>query len=526
MIKKIKIKNYKKFKEAEINFSENTNVLVGENGVGKTSILEAIDLVLTGSLSKIEKNGIKSLFNVDVVNNFMNSSREYDSLPILKVELYFSSNIKNYEMEGIHHSDEKGNVRTGLYLEISKNESMSKEIAEFLNKSQVFPFEFYSVKFKTFSGKGYSSYNKYKNFIKHSFIRNDILNNKFQMREYIDTIYEETIAPDKRRKINALFRNDNENFKTTMYSEGHIPEIISIDFDSSDQNYFQKNITLLNNGVDVNHIGHGERLLKKMEMKTQKSEPFDILLIEEPENHLSHLNMHKLIEVLKKSRNSQTFISTHNNMISSRLNLKNITMLSDIGIANMYDINGETARFFMKAPDTNLLNFILSEKSILVEGDAEYILMNKFYKVVNGNENVKDSTAIISCGGKTFKRYLDIAKILEKKVAVVTDNDGDYQVNITDNYSEYIGNNIKIFSDDDDENYTFEVCIYNNNTEILDDKMLTQHMSNGLQQYMLKNKTESAFRLLELLEGEDGSEILQDNFVIPKYIEKAILWIK
>ncbi len=526
MIKKVKIKNYKKFEEAEINFSENMNVLVGGNGVGKTSILEAIDLVLTGSFSKIEKKGIKSLFNVDVVNNFMNSSREYDTLPILKIELYFSNDVKNYEMEGIHHSEEKGKYQTGLYLEISKNESMSKEIAEFLNKSQVFPFEYYSVKFKTFSGKSYSSYNKYKNFIKHSFVRNDILNNKFQMREYIDTIYEETIAPDKRKEINALFRSDNENFKTAMYDNGHIPETISIDFDSSDQNYFQKNITLLNNGIDINHIGHGERLLKKMEMKTLKSDPFDILLIEEPENHLSHLNMHKLIEVLKNSNNSQTFVSTHNNMISSRLNLKNITMLSDSCITNMHNINDETARFFMKAPDTNLLNFILSEKSILVEGDAEYILMNKFYQVVNGNENINDSVSIISCGGKTFKRYLDIAKLLDKKVAVITDNDSDYKVNITDNYSEYIDDNIKIFSDDDNGNYTFEVSIYNSNKEILEKEMLTQHMSNGLLQYMLKNKTESAFRLLELLEGVGESEVPINRFVIPNYIQKALLWIK
>ena len=35
---------------------------------------------------------------------------------------------------------------------------------------------------------------------------------------------------------------------------------------------------------------------------------------------------------------------------------------------------------FIKAPDNNILEFILSKKVILVEGDAEYILAEALFK--------------------------------------------------------------------------------------------------------------------------------------------------
>lgn len=34
----------------------------------------------------------------------------------------------------------------------------------------------------------------------------------------------------------------------------------------------------------------------------------------------------------------------------------------------------------MKAPDNNILEYVLSKKVILVEGDAEFILMEALYK--------------------------------------------------------------------------------------------------------------------------------------------------
>lgn len=90
MIDKIKIKNYKKFREEEIVFNPGRNIIVGENGVGKSSILQAIAYVLSGSYSKIESIGFSTLFNNAVIDDFMNGNKKYEDLPVLVIELYIT----------------------------------------------------------------------------------------------------------------------------------------------------------------------------------------------------------------------------------------------------------------------------------------------------------------------------------------------------------------------------------------------------------------------------------------------------
>lgn len=51
-IEKVAIKNFKAVDDMEIEFRPGVNLLIGDNGVGKTSILEAITVGLGGFLSR------------------------------------------------------------------------------------------------------------------------------------------------------------------------------------------------------------------------------------------------------------------------------------------------------------------------------------------------------------------------------------------------------------------------------------------------------------------------------------------
>ena len=244
-----------------------------------------------------------------------------------------------------------------------------------------------------------------------------------------------------------------------------------------------------------------------------------IILLEEPENHLSHTNMKKLIQKITDTVPKQVFITTHNSLISTRLNLKKAIMLNS-GSSNSISLSSvpeSTAKFFMKAPDNNVLEFILSPKTILVEGDAEFILMEKFIQRVTGSTGSELGLHVISVGGTSFKRYFDIAKELNLKVVAIRDNDGDYEKNCKDLYTEYDENNIMIFADSDNERSTFEICVYKDNFTICDELFGVRRVSLSVQDYMLKNKAEAA---LELLEKKS------DSMIIPAYIQEAILWIK
>jgi len=67
-IQKVKIKNFKKFKEFEIELSNSTNLIIGDNESGKSTILSAIDLVLSASKNKTQ-NCYRKV--IDVLQQFV-----------------------------------------------------------------------------------------------------------------------------------------------------------------------------------------------------------------------------------------------------------------------------------------------------------------------------------------------------------------------------------------------------------------------------------------------------------------------
>jgi len=70
VLQRIKLKNFKRFGSFDANLDRSLNLLVGDNESGKSTILLALDLVLSGSRGKVEAIGLESLFNTEAVSVF------------------------------------------------------------------------------------------------------------------------------------------------------------------------------------------------------------------------------------------------------------------------------------------------------------------------------------------------------------------------------------------------------------------------------------------------------------------------
>ncbi len=266
----------------------------------------------------------------------------------------------------------------------------------------------------------------------------------------------------EKNKHQNEYRKHKENFKNEILAElnAKVP-----DYDFSIRNNSKANLetdlTLTENNISIENKGKGIQCFIKTKFALSKvEENLDVVLIEEPENHLSHINMKKLIREFEGSEKKQIIISTHSNLISSRLDLRNSILLNSNSNTPVHlkDLDEETAKFFIKAPDNNILEYVLSKKVILVEGDAEFMLMDSFFQTSKSKTLETSDIHIISVDGTSFKRYLDIAKTLDIKTALIRDNDGDYQTNCVNNYSDYSRfSNIKVFSETDNAVSTFEI---------------------------------------------------------------------
>ncbi|MCK5778326.1 MAG: AAA family ATPase [Rhodospirillales bacterium] len=517
-ITKVRLHNFKRFRNFETDFDDSLVLLIGDNESGKSSILQAMDVVISGSVSKVQTIGLESLFNAAVIEEFLGGKKKYENLPEMYIELYLNEQ-DNPDLNGRNHSLRPVDY-DGLKLKCAPRDDLSEDINEILAQDHPnFPFEFYSISFTTFAGRSYTGYNKH---LTHLLLDNTQINNEYATREYIKTVYHSAADEKEINKHQNEYRNHKSQFKDNVLKDMNANlEGYQFGIRTGAKANLETDLTILEGSIPLEDRGKGRQCFIKTEFaltRKQDKKPIDTLLLEEPENHLSHTNMANLVESISSSEDKQVFISTHNNMICSRLDLRKAVFLNSNSDTPtlLSALRDDTAKFFMKAPDNNVLDLILSKKVLLVEGDAEFILMDAFFNRTTGEELRGSGVHIISIGGTSFKRYLELATLLNIKAAVVTDNDGDIE-KCKARYADYETDQAKVFFDAAADRRTFEIAMYQDNTLICDELFGEDRKTLTVQDYMLSNKADVAFELLDKK---------ADALTVPQYIQEAIQWIR
>jgi len=183
-IKKFILHNFKRFRDLEIDLNPEKNIFIGDNESGKSSILQAIELVARGSRSRVEEISLGRLFNVQAIDEFMQGARRYQDLPEMRVELYLDT--VSVELQGANNSKRDPHAN-GIKLLARPDDRFSAQIQQILASGQdLFPIEYYCVEFDTFAGTPFTAHNKW---IKSVFIDNSQIGSPYAMREYVHRIY-------------------------------------------------------------------------------------------------------------------------------------------------------------------------------------------------------------------------------------------------------------------------------------------------------------------------------------------------
>lgn len=84
MIERVIIENFKGIKKADISFNDKINIIVGNNGIGKSTLIEAMALALGYGINQLEIT--QYLFHASTWKEFDDSK----VLPEIIIELYFN----------------------------------------------------------------------------------------------------------------------------------------------------------------------------------------------------------------------------------------------------------------------------------------------------------------------------------------------------------------------------------------------------------------------------------------------------
>ena len=182
---------------------------------------------------------------------------------------------------------------------------------------------------------------------------------------------------------------------------------ISVDFGS--KNSWEYSLITNLNDIPYNNVGKGTQCVIKTQLalSDKKIENKHIILIEEPECHLSYSNLNILLESISASnKDKQIIITTHSSFVSNKLGLEKLILLNGSQTLRLEDLSDETIKFFKKVAGYDTLRLLLSTKSILVEGDSDELIVQRAYMdSFNGRLPIHDGIRYYICWNIFFKIF-------------------------------------------------------------------------------------------------------------------------
>ena len=546
-ISKVRISGFKKIRNPfELTFNDLVTILVGDNGVGKSTIVEAINLALSGKYrdSPISRSVSEYLFNKDDVALFTNSSQPYLAFPEVRIDVYLEGGDKATAARLSGANCPEKTKKCGFSFTISFDSEYLPEVEE-ASRSEHFdslPIEYFEASWTTFSGEKVTP--------RMLPITSVLINPNGDMRPSFGTDRAtksliDTLDKNDRLALSQGARKGKDGFRQAVRN-GEINQKLArsasfkagnpeLDVNLGSADSWYRDLTISLSGVPYENIGAGPQCLLQSEISfgsiSGGSSKPTVVLIEEPENHLSYGNLNRLLSLLSSYQGSQFLCTTHSSFVANKLGLENLVVIGSAtdGILSttLKHLPEATYSFFRKLPGFETLRLALVDKAILVEGPSDELIIQRAYQDKYGRSPLADGIDVISAG-LAFERFLSIAQLIGKKVAIVTDNDGNPE-KVAKKFEPYLPlENIQAFfdskaHDEPHDDYptlrldTLEATLVRSAgrealCSLLGRKDESDH---SLIHYMETNKTDTALSIFDS----------DTSIAFPDYITGAIEWI-
>ena len=285
-IRKVCIENFKCFKgRFTLDLSEGVNILVGNNEAGKSTIIEAIHLALSGFLNGhyLRNELSQYLFNIDIVNEYLSGvkSGKNPKLPHILIEVYFEGS-DTPKLEGDDNS-ERIKKAAGVTFKIEFDEEYKSPYNELIKKSlETIPIEFYKIKWRSFARDALISRN-----IPIKSVLIDSSSYRFQNGSdiYISRIIKNNLDDKQKADISQAFRKlketfmDDESIKAINKQIKNNSKIsntkdVEISVDLSTKNAWETSLMTYLDDIPFSYSGRGEQCLikTKLALSHQKSQ--------------------------------------------------------------------------------------------------------------------------------------------------------------------------------------------------------------------------------------------------------------
>jgi len=546
-IQKVKIWNYKIFEYFCIDLDSGVNIIVGDNEVGKSTVIEAIHLVLTGIINgkPLYTEMTQYLFNNSAVNRYLDSVARSDpeEPPEIRIEVFFNESDEVAFFKGKINKD--GEDAYGITLVIALNDE-NGEYAELIKSGtevKSIPIEYYEAKWSSFADKIFLSTRSIP--IKSALVDSSLARYQNGSDIYVSRIVRQRLEKPEivgvsqaHRRMRESFMNDpaisalNQKIKEEVNISD---KKVELSVELLTKNAWENSLVTYIDEVPFHYIGKGEQSIikTKLALTDKKAIKASVVLMEEPENHLTYPRLNQLIENVSEHLESrQIIITTHSSFVANKLGIDRLVLLSSGGEKTKISLLSDKGQFFKKLPGYDTLRLVLCQKAILVEGPSDELIVQRAYRDLYGDKlPIEDGIDVISVG-TSFLRFLEIADNLKKYVTVVTDNDGNIDA-LKEKYKDYLGDNSKdyimiSYDPTDQTPHSGQIDKYNYNT--LENLLLGANNLSTLNNVLGKSfSTDDELRIhMKANKTECALSIFESDTKIdyPSYITEAITHVR
>ena len=526
-LSRVIVTNYRCLKRVDVPLNAGLNVIVGNNECGKSTLLEAVYLALSGQLNghPIQSELHPHLFNAEVVAEYIHAlaGKVHIAPPTILIELYFSDDPVLTQLKGIVNS-RRENV-PGVVVSIDLNAEFKEEYARYVTNPSIMrtvPIEYYIARWRTFGDNDIATARSIP--IKPSFIDASTIRNNVAASRYVVDIMKESLSKSQRVDLALSYRLmkdaflDEEKVKgvndALAEKKGRISnKSLKMSLDTSSRSSWEMGVMPHLDDIPLTLVGKGEQNSVKIKLALESSAESHIVLIEEAENHLSFSNLNRLISDISERRgNRQLLITTHSSFVLNKLGAESVILFERDRHMTLKELTPDTQEYFMRLPGHDTLRMILATRSILVEGPSDELIVQAAFYKVHKKMPLDMGIDIISVRSLAFRRFLEIAVLLNKEVAVVTDNDGDVGA-LVQKYKSYTNNkNIALHYDSDQDFPTLEPQLLKVNGRNRIEKILDKSFDDddALRKFMHDNKTDTALKFFTTKEPWTSPQYILD----------------
>lgn len=431
-IEKLILNNFRKFQNLEIKFNKWLNLFVWPNDSWKTTIIDALKLVLwtaSNDYFKIQDSDFYNESNVFKIEAFITEFTDFQASQLLD---WGGLNQEwKFCLKVIFESTKTSNwfhttVKAWTYQEEDWWSYLEPIVKDLIKAVYLKPLRNAEVELKSWRNSRFSQI-----LLSHP----DVKKEWNKLEETFKTFIKEKLEPYFKWEDKNLVWNINEIFEKLLEKNKWVKWDITIDTSNLEEIVKTLSLLIEESKNKKSWLWTSNLLLISAELLLLDELKWDKLwcvLIEEIEAHIHPQWQLRLINFLEEeSKDLQLFLTSHSPNIASKVDIKNIFIFRDDKVFPMSEkytgLDNKDYKHLWRFLDVTKSNLFFAKWLIFVEWIAEALIIPEIAKILWYNLD-SYGISIINVNWLSFDRYLNafIRKEwpdFDIKISVITDRD-------------------------------------------------------------------------------------------------------